>query len=136
MGQSDKGAGVRMTPAVLAALMRDPADADHGLGLGRQWTVSDGAKRVRSIARDTIDRFVNRTGRTMHLYDVTEARSIVDEARRATGGGVGADADAVREALAQPYTAKAKGGKGRTRKAATKAAPEAQDAPEATGGAS
>lgn len=99
--------GVLMTPATLAALMTDATDAKHGLGLGRKWSVSDGAKRVRSIARDTIDRFVNRTGRTMHLYTVNEARAIVDEARRATGGGIGTDADAVRAALAGPAPRKA-----------------------------
>jgi hypothetical protein len=76
--------------------------------------VSDGAKRVRSIARDRIDRFVNRTGRTMHAYTVDEARTIVDEARRATGGGTGVSADEARAAL------------GGTSKATSKAAPRSR----------
>lgn len=117
-----------MTPATLAALMTDPTDAPHGLGLGRKWTVSDGAKRVRSIARDTIDRFVNRTGRTMHLYDLTEATAIVTEAKRATGGGIGQSADDVRAALA-PASKRAP----RSRSKASKA-PATPDATPATGG--
>lgn len=91
---------VRMTAATLAALMTDAPDAPHGLGLGRTWSISDGSKRVRSIARDSIDRFINRTGRTPHLYDLAEATAIVTEAARATGGGIGQSADAVRAALA------------------------------------
>ena len=119
---------VRMTPATLAALMTDPTDAPHGLGLARKWTVSDGAKRVRSIARDTIDRFVNRTGRTMHLYDLSEATAIVTEAKRATGGGIGQSADDVRAALA-PAPKRAP----RSRKTARKVAPAPDAAPDAGG---
>lgn len=123
MGQTDK-AEVRMTPATLADLMRDPVGSKHGLGMGRTWTVSDGAKRVRSIARDTIDRFVNRTGRTMHAYTLAEARVIVAESARAVGGGNTASADAIRTAAAPKATPKAK----RAPKAAPKAADTAQDA--------
>lgn len=130
---NNKTADLRMTPATLAALMQDAPDAPHGLGLGRKWTVSDGAKRVRSIARDHVDRFVNRTGRTMHAYTVDEARAIVAEARRATGGGTGADADTVRAALAPastPRPARKGKGKGKTPASTPDAASGPQDAAE------
>lgn len=130
MASKTNKADVRLTPATLAVLMTDAPDAPHGLGLGRNWTPSDGAKRVRSIARDTIDRFVNRTGRTMHAYTVDEARAIVDEARRATGGGTGVSVDEARTVLSGQQTArKASAPRKPSRKAAPapKAADDQQD---------
>jgi hypothetical protein len=121
----NKQADLAMTPAALAALMTDEP-GKHDLALGRKWTVSDGAKRVRSIARDRIDRFVNRTGRTMHVYTLAEARVIVDEARRATGGGIGQDVSALRDALTSDKPAARK----RTRKPASKPAASPQDGPQ------
>lgn len=115
-----KVADVRMDAATLAVLMTDPQDASHGLGMARTWTPSVGAKRVRSIARDTIDRFINRTGYTAHAYTVDEARAIVAASSDAGRGAPTVNADALRAALA-PKTSKAP----RARRTASKAAASA-----------
>lgn len=119
MTSKSKAADVTMNAHTLAVLMTDPPSASHGLGLGRNWTAQDGAKRVRSIARDTIDRFVNRTGRTAHAYSLTEARTIVAEAQQ-SGQNAGQSADAVREAFGSSKPA--------TPRKARKAAPVAPEA--------
>ena len=86
---------LRMDARTLALLIGDPQDSAHGLGLGRK--VND--KRVRSVARDTVDRFVNRTGYTAHAYTVAEARAIVDAMAGKGRGAPTVNADAVRAAL-------------------------------------
>lgn len=87
---------LRMDARTLALLIGDAPDAPHGLGLGRK--VND--KRIRSVARDTIDRFVNRTGYTAHAYTVDEARAIVAAMAGKGRGAPTVDADAARAALA------------------------------------
>lgn len=99
---ASKTADLRVNPSALAVLMTDPTDAAHGLGLARTWTANVGSKRVRSIARDTIDRFINREGYTAHAYTVAECRQIVDAASKSSRGSGTVNADALRAALGGP----------------------------------
>lgn len=115
----------RINAATLAVLIADPIGS-HDLALGRKWrSPSDGAKRVRSVARDTVDRFVNRTGYTAHDYTVAECGQIV-AAMREHGRGQGTvDVDAARAAIgAVRKVRKAR----KSRKASGKAQDAAQDA--------
>lgn len=122
---------VRINAATLAVLIADPIGS-HDLALGRKWrSPSDGAKRVRSVARDTVDRFVNRTGYTAHDYTVDEARAIVTAMREHGRGQGTVDADAARAAIGvqtPPKTRKATRKARKAREDATAAQDAAQDA--------
>lgn len=108
----------RIDARTLAALIGDP-QGSHPLALGRK--VND--KRVRSVARDTVDRFVNRTGYTAHDYTVAEATAIVDAMRSAGRGAPTVSADDARAMLKGRSTAS----KGRKRASKGQTATAQQD---------
>lgn len=88
-------AGETVDPRTLAALMRDPAGT-HRWALGRD--VSD--KRVRSVARDTITRFVERTGYTAHAYTQDEADALYAAMQGRGRGAATTNAATLRERAA------------------------------------
>lgn len=117
MSRNTKGADVvRIDARTLAALIGDPTGTTP-YALGRK--VND--KRVRSVARDTIDRFVNRTGYTAHDYTPDECAAIVTAMQGRGRGAPTAGADAIRAMHAAPKTAR----KRAPRKTAPKTAPTA-----------
>ena len=89
--------GLKVSPLALAGLMADPADAPHGLGLGRPaGKAEQDAKRLRSIARATLSEYQDE-GYTVHEYDETTARELV-ATFAAKGRRSRSAADAVRAA--------------------------------------
>lgn len=126
MAQS-KTADVRVNAATLARLLSE-SPTDGGLGLGRK--VND--RRVRSVARDVIDRLMagNRTGYTAHAYTVAESWAIHDAMAAHGRGAPTADVDAARKALARPATARKASKTTKTTKTARKVAPVASDGSE------
>ena len=86
--------GETVNAGTLAALIGDKAGA-HRWALGRP--TND--KRVRSVARETIERLTaeHRTGYTAHAYSQTEADAIVAAMRSAGRGSVTTSATALRE---------------------------------------
>jgi len=115
--KTGKGQTVRIDARTLAALIGDPVGTTP-YALGRK--VND--KRVRSVARDTIDRFVNRTGYTAHDYTPDECGQIVTAMQGRGRGAPTTDADAVRAMHATPRKA---------RKTARKARKASETAPSA-----
>lgn len=89
--------GETVNAATLAALIGDKAGT-HRWATGRK--VND--KRVRSIARDAIERLMaeNRTGYTAHAYTQDEADAIVAAMTSAGRGAPTANANALRDRAA------------------------------------
>lgn len=85
------GPDERIAPDALASLMRDPIGA-HKWALGRETT----SKRVRSVARDTLPRFVERTGYTAHDYTEAEADALADAMRGRGRGAPTVASDTIR----------------------------------------
>lgn len=118
----------RIDARTLAVLIGDPIGTTP-YALARK--VND--KRVRSVARDTVDRFINRTGYTAHAYTPAEARAIVTAMAAAGRGAPTVNADAVRAAHKAATPRKARKA---SRKASGSVAAQsvAQDAPQTDGG--